>query len=373
MELMKLMDKCIKLDRFNDSKCIESARTLKLVCSFYFKNNWLYNFLQIFSHSSTCNEKQCTPHCLMFRRVRRHIIRKSSNHLCAVVYVYSRILKMHVDICVEIDCGLQSCPHLKQKKTKRTQILSETYKNDEIIALAKNNIISMAEAIKNLHPACGIGKNFKQYVTNNPDFNNQTDISTMSSNMMDSSNFTDPSYPPDFEEVEIDHKQPLNFLESEDINPGPSCSYDVKNIHQLQPMDPSGSQDINPEPSCSYDVKNIQQLQPLDLQRPSCSYDFRDIQQQPPPLDLSGSQDMDLLSLSEPEEIKDVEIHYEQSESQDLDLSVSQDLDLSESQDYKFYPNYPRLFQPLLYDQLTGNPSNYTLSDSTASNSSYPN
>ncbi|XP_042207543.1 uncharacterized protein LOC121856237 isoform X2 [Homarus americanus] len=76
--------------------------------------------LQVFAHSASCQLPSCTPVCLMFRRVRRHVV--AARHSCSVLRVYSTLLRMHVSSCKSSDCGLPACPALRATKPVKRSI-----------------------------------------------------------------------------------------------------------------------------------------------------------------------------------------------------------------------------------------------------------
>ena len=51
---------------------------------------------------------------MMFRRVRRHIL--AAKHQCAILRLYSLLLRLHVNSCTDENCGLLACPTLRAEK-----------------------------------------------------------------------------------------------------------------------------------------------------------------------------------------------------------------------------------------------------------------
>ena len=70
--------------------------------------------LREFAHSASCKLEMCSPFCRMFRRVRRHVV--SAQHRCILLRIYSLILRLHVNGCSTMFCGLPACPILKARK-----------------------------------------------------------------------------------------------------------------------------------------------------------------------------------------------------------------------------------------------------------------
>lgn len=74
--------------------------------------------LRDFAHSASCQKATCVPVCMMFRRVRRHVV--AAQHPCSVLRLYSKLLRHHVASCTNSKCGLPACPALRATQpTKR--------------------------------------------------------------------------------------------------------------------------------------------------------------------------------------------------------------------------------------------------------------
>jgi hypothetical protein len=113
------IDMFLKIDR--EAECVDHSEKLKIVVLQHARECKLYKFLVTFAHSNQCL-KVCDDTCLMFRRVRNHLIKNyksSQQHKCSVLKMYSQILKLHVDICIEEECGISLC---KTNKEKRREI-----------------------------------------------------------------------------------------------------------------------------------------------------------------------------------------------------------------------------------------------------------
>nr|BDT63424.1 MAG: RFX DNA-binding domain-containing protein [Sesarmops intermedium nimavirus] len=87
--------------------------------------------LKTFAHSASCYNISCFSLCLMFRRVRRHVV--NARHECHVLRIYSLILKMHVATCVANDCGLTACPALRASKQNKRGLDAEQQQQQEEI------------------------------------------------------------------------------------------------------------------------------------------------------------------------------------------------------------------------------------------------
>ncbi|XP_045120739.1 uncharacterized protein LOC123510043 isoform X2 [Portunus trituberculatus] len=70
--------------------------------------------LKIFAHSASCSNSKCNSLCLMFRRVRRHVV--NARHPCSVMRIYSVLLKLHVARCNDTKCGMTTCPALQASR-----------------------------------------------------------------------------------------------------------------------------------------------------------------------------------------------------------------------------------------------------------------
>lgn len=101
-----------------EKECPEAAVRLKQVLKKVSSQGKQDLLLKTFAHSASCHNLQCTSLCLMFRRVRRHVV--TARHPCQVLRIYSAVLRLHVTACVSHDCGLPACPALRASRhTKR--------------------------------------------------------------------------------------------------------------------------------------------------------------------------------------------------------------------------------------------------------------
>ena len=104
----------------NEENCKNNAKKLaQILIAINGKGETQYQqMLQTFSHSASCTDVGCNSLCLMFRRVRRHII--GAQHHCYVFRLYSHILRRHVSSCNSDNCGLPGCPTLRLTLANRT-------------------------------------------------------------------------------------------------------------------------------------------------------------------------------------------------------------------------------------------------------------
>ena len=99
-------------------RCLEAAKKLQQVLKYIHGQGKKEMLLRDFALSASCSKATCYPICLMFRRVRRHVV--GHHGPCAVLRLYAMLLKLHVAKCTKMDCGLPACPAL-QKTRKRDQ------------------------------------------------------------------------------------------------------------------------------------------------------------------------------------------------------------------------------------------------------------
>lgn len=94
--------------------CETAAQRLSQVLKWISNQGRKDFLLREFAHSASCQATSCTPVCLMFRRVRRHVV--AARHSCFVLRLYSGLLRMHVSSCNNSECGLPACPALRATK-----------------------------------------------------------------------------------------------------------------------------------------------------------------------------------------------------------------------------------------------------------------
>ena len=97
----------IILSQEDSGNCENAAKRLSQLISWMKDNERTEIFLCEFAHNASCGVAECSPFCMMFRRLRQHVI--SANHQCVLLSLYSRLLHLHVDSCNNDNCGLQSC------------------------------------------------------------------------------------------------------------------------------------------------------------------------------------------------------------------------------------------------------------------------
>lgn len=79
--------------------------------------------LRDFAHSASCQDNRCLPVCMMFRRVRRHVV--AAKHCCSVLRLYSMLLRNHVSSCTSDNCGLPACPALQKTRIQKRSLEME--------------------------------------------------------------------------------------------------------------------------------------------------------------------------------------------------------------------------------------------------------
>ena len=94
--------------------CKGAAKRLSHVITWMKDNGHTKILLRDFAHSASC-EVFCSPFCMMFRRVRRHVV--SVKHQCVLLRLYTLLLRLHVNSCTNDNCGLQACPTLRANKS----------------------------------------------------------------------------------------------------------------------------------------------------------------------------------------------------------------------------------------------------------------
>ncbi|XP_018011703.1 uncharacterized protein LOC108668946 [Hyalella azteca] len=144
----------LSVDKFSDFECVSEARkllevTIKLTESFL-----LHHLLRVFSHSISCHDDKCVKPCLMFRRIRGHLVKV--DHKCALVHVYSHLTRMHVDTCVAEKCGLPTCKGLQAYRERESnQVLPRNFRDIEqklALALGKPPQITAKNAVPPVKP-----------------------------------------------------------------------------------------------------------------------------------------------------------------------------------------------------------------------------
>lgn len=98
----------------DEEGCENAAKRLTQVVKWVKSQGKWDVLLKTFAHSASCNRSPCCPLCLMFRRVRRHVV--SARHACYVLRIYSVLLKLHVASCNDNNCGMTACPALRASR-----------------------------------------------------------------------------------------------------------------------------------------------------------------------------------------------------------------------------------------------------------------
>lgn len=96
--------------------CEINTQSLLQILEWFANHDGTNVLLYEFAHSASCQKKTCTPICLMFRRVRHHVVVSRHPH-CSVLILYSTLLHTHVSSCVNDDCGLPACHRLKTTRS----------------------------------------------------------------------------------------------------------------------------------------------------------------------------------------------------------------------------------------------------------------
>ncbi|KAF2351575.1 hypothetical protein FHG87_017670 [Trinorchestia longiramus] len=129
----------LSVDKFADFQCVAEAKKLAEMTKRMAEGHQLHHLLRVFGHSASCNNNACVSPCLMFRRIRGHLV--SIDHECAIVHVYSQLTRMHVDTCVTEKCGFLTCKGLQAYRTReQNEVLPRNFymlERDNAVALAK--------------------------------------------------------------------------------------------------------------------------------------------------------------------------------------------------------------------------------------------
>ena len=129
--------------------CKRDAKRLSHVMTWVKDNGHTKILLRDFAHSASCAVTKCYPFCMMFRRVRRHVV--SSKHRCVLLRLYSLLLHLHVNSCNNDHCGLQACPTLKANKKSTIANRRRPPSHDTMIQrITKNPLLVSAPASNNV-------------------------------------------------------------------------------------------------------------------------------------------------------------------------------------------------------------------------------
>lgn len=79
------------------------------------KTGRLDSMLEALAHSSSCSSITCNQMCLMFRRIRRHLV--GSPHHCKVRRTYLVLVKRHLTRCKNLECDF--CKNIKKQREKQ--------------------------------------------------------------------------------------------------------------------------------------------------------------------------------------------------------------------------------------------------------------
>lgn len=100
-----------------EKECPEAAGRLEQVVKKICSQGKRDILLKSYAHSASCRNASCSSLCLMFRRVRSHVV--SARHACKVMRIYTVLLKLHVALCVDDNCGLTACPTLRLSRQNK--------------------------------------------------------------------------------------------------------------------------------------------------------------------------------------------------------------------------------------------------------------
>lgn len=100
-----------------EKECPEAAGRLEQVVKKMCSQGKRDLLLKSYAHSASCRTATCSSLCLMFRRVRTHVV--TARHVCKVMRIYTVLLKSHVSLCVDNDCGLTACPTLRLSRQNK--------------------------------------------------------------------------------------------------------------------------------------------------------------------------------------------------------------------------------------------------------------
>lgn len=95
----------------SEKECSEAAVRLEQVVRRMCSQGKRDLLSKSYAHSASCHNPSCSSLCLMFRRVRSHVV--TARHMCKVIQIYTVLLKLHVKLCVDNDCGLTACPTMR--------------------------------------------------------------------------------------------------------------------------------------------------------------------------------------------------------------------------------------------------------------------
>ncbi|KAG0698660.1 hypothetical protein GWK47_025996 [Chionoecetes opilio] len=109
--------------------CEDAAKRLAQVVKWLKSEGKWDVLLKIFAHSASCTGTPCSPLCLMFRRVRRHVV--SARHACYVLRLYSVLLKLHVASCTNNECGMTACPALRASRQMKRGREDELHEEED--------------------------------------------------------------------------------------------------------------------------------------------------------------------------------------------------------------------------------------------------
>ena len=143
--LVSFISTVVSVANYSEFECLEDAKKLEEVTINMTGSHQLFKFLRVFGHSMSCLNDNCHMVCRMFRRTRAHVA--SAKHACAILPVYSQLLRLHIDTCVAANCGLENCKSMLAMRFKAgNAVLPRNFNVMEQMIVTK---IKQADAIIN--------------------------------------------------------------------------------------------------------------------------------------------------------------------------------------------------------------------------------
>lgn len=114
LKKLKTINSRLHLQIIEENNCKGAGERLAQVMLWMKENGHTKILLREFAHSASCKLDLCSPFCKMLRRVRNHVVR--AQHRCVLLRLYALMLRLHVNGCSTMFCGLPACPILKARK-----------------------------------------------------------------------------------------------------------------------------------------------------------------------------------------------------------------------------------------------------------------
>lgn len=116
---LELVRKYFDLINFEDSKCFQQANDFAKIIFSASENKKFTDLDELYTHSFTCNKKDCISICKLFNAIAIHILGTSSSHKCALKFIYSKYATLHFDTCRRRKCGIHNCIQFRIKRYER--------------------------------------------------------------------------------------------------------------------------------------------------------------------------------------------------------------------------------------------------------------